>query len=152
MLLAEALAERAGLQSRLDALRTRLRRNARVQEGDAPDEDPNALLADYETGCDALQALMQAINRTNAATPFEGLGTLTDALAVRDVLATRRSGYDALVQAASERLDRYSRTEIKMTTTVDVPALQKRADALGQQYRELDLRIQHLNWTVKLRE
>ena len=40
MLLAEALAERAEAQARLDELRSRIVAVARVQEGDTPDEDP----------------------------------------------------------------------------------------------------------------
>lgn len=152
MLLAEALAQRADLQSRLDALRNRLRQNARVQEGDAPDEDPAALLAEYDAACDALEALIRQINHTNAVTPVEGYGTLTDALAARDVLRLRRSGYDALLQGATDRFDRFSRTEIKVETTVDVRALQQRVDALAKAHRDLDLRIQQLNWTAELRE
>ena len=45
MKLAEALIQRADHRKRLDQLRERLVRVARVQEGDAPAEDPAALLA-----------------------------------------------------------------------------------------------------------
>ena len=46
MKLAEALSLRADLQRRIAALRERLRKNARVQEGDTPAEDPLELLAE----------------------------------------------------------------------------------------------------------
>lgn len=48
MLLAEALAERAEAQNRLKKLTERLGAVARVQEGDTPEEDPQALLEEAE--------------------------------------------------------------------------------------------------------
>ena len=44
MKLAEALANRADLQRRVEQMRTRLQRSARVQEGESPPEDPRELL------------------------------------------------------------------------------------------------------------
>lgn len=152
MLLAEALAERADAQKRLVELRSRLERNAKVQDGDAPDEDPHALLAEYDRTCDTLQALIQAINRTNAATPFDWSRTLSDALAERDVLALRRKSLASVIESAAERMQRYSLSEIKLVATVDVRAVQQRADALAKAFRDLDTRIQQLNWQVELRE
>ena len=46
MKLAEALIWRADAKKRLEQLKTRLVRVAKVQEGDAPAEDPKALLAE----------------------------------------------------------------------------------------------------------
>jgi len=43
MKIAEALALRADLQKRLEQLKQRLVKNARIQEGDAPEEDPAEL-------------------------------------------------------------------------------------------------------------
>jgi hypothetical protein len=40
MKIAEALALRADLQKRLEQLKQRLVKNARIQEGDSPEEDP----------------------------------------------------------------------------------------------------------------
>ena len=42
MKIREALALRADLQRRLEQLKQRLIKNARIQEGDAPEEDPAA--------------------------------------------------------------------------------------------------------------
>ena len=44
MLLAEALAERAQAQERLNSLSDRLAATVRIQEGDEPDENPTDLL------------------------------------------------------------------------------------------------------------
>lgn len=99
MKLAEALAARADAQARLQELRSRIRDNARHQEGDAPAEDPNALIVEADRVAAELTRLVRAINATNAATPVEGIGTLTDAIAERDGLAARRK---VLVDAAGE--------------------------------------------------
>ena len=50
MKLAEALQLRGDLQKRLEQLSSRLYNNATVQEGEAPAEDPAALLEEYEDG------------------------------------------------------------------------------------------------------
>ena len=50
MKLAEALALRADLKKRIDQVECRLVLNAKVQEGEAPAEDPEALLAEPLTG------------------------------------------------------------------------------------------------------
>jgi len=149
MKLAEALINRADAQKRLAQLRERLNRSARVQEGDAPPEDPQALLTEHERTVDTLTDLVQRINRTNAVTPF-GRGTLTDALAERDGLALRRAAVVGIIEAAAPNQFRIARSEIKSMSTVDVAALQKQADDLARQYRELDSAIQQTNWTVDL--
>ena len=48
MKLAEALAERSDIRTRISALQSRLAANARVQEGERPAEDPKALMAEAE--------------------------------------------------------------------------------------------------------
>ena len=48
MKLAEALANRADLQKRLEQMRGRLAQSALVQENESPPEDPRELLAETE--------------------------------------------------------------------------------------------------------
>ena len=48
MKLAEALQERADLNRQIEQLKARLYNNALVQEGEAPAEDPNELLAQLD--------------------------------------------------------------------------------------------------------
>ncbi len=49
MKLAEALANRADLQKRIEQMRGRLQKSALVQEGESPPEDPQKLLEETET-------------------------------------------------------------------------------------------------------
>ena len=48
MKLANALSQRAELQTRIHQLETRLYNNAQVQEGESPAEDPQDLLRELE--------------------------------------------------------------------------------------------------------
>ena len=150
MKLAEALIQRADHRKRLDQLRERLVRVARVQEGDAPAEDPAALLAEVERTAAGLTLLIQRINRTNSATPLDDDRTIADAIAERDTLRLRHTLLTTLLQAASIKQDRLTKSEVRFQRTVDVVALQQQADDLAQAYRELDTKIQAANWLVDL--
>ena len=72
MLLAEALAERAEAQARLDELRSRIVAVARVQEGDTPDEDPAELLTEAEHLVDRIDELVKAIKDADPLQPVGG--------------------------------------------------------------------------------
>ena len=94
--------------------------------------------------------LIRRTNLTNAATT-DGGETLTALLARRDALIERISGLNDFLQEASNTAARATRSEIVIRSTVDVSALQKQADELSKQLRELDVRIQGLNWTTELK-
>jgi hypothetical protein len=150
MKLAEALAERADCQKRVEDLKKRLARCARVQEGEPPAEDPSELLEEVDRVFKRLLYLVQSINRTNSATLLEDKKTLSDAIAERDVLGKRRDLLAQVVDAASTRQDRYSKSEVKFIATVAVKDLQKQTDQLAKEFRELDTRLQELNWKTDL--
>jgi len=151
MKLSEALIRRADIQKRIQQLRQRLNQNALVQEGGQPAEQPDELLAESRQALGELVTLIKQINRTNLATRFDGNRTLTDALAERDMIMLERSILTGLVESAAIRLPRYGR-EVRFERTVDVPQIQQRIDTLSQRYRELDTRIQELNWQTELIE
>lgn len=150
--LAEALILRADLQKRFAQLQTRLIRNAKVQEGEQPSENPQLLLVELERVADQLTAVIQQINQTNSVTQLADGRTLSDALAERDVLKMKHNAYNGLAQNAGELGFRYGRTEIKILSTVDVADVQNKADSYAQAHRELDAQIQALNWQTDLIE
>lgn len=150
MKLAEALILRADCQKRIGQLKSRLQTNAKVQEGDVPAETPQDLIAELVRVSAELLNLIKRINRTNSTTEFAGTLTISDALAERDVLTLQRAAYVELAQEASISHARYSRSEVKYIATVDVADIQKRTDEFAKQYRELDTRIQELNWQTEL--
>ena len=151
MKLATALSERADIQRRLSELHTRLNNNAKVQEGDEPAEDPKALLKELDALLERLEWLMARINLTNSRTQADGV-TVTELIARRDCLSKRLNILRGFLDTASEKVDRYSQKEIKILSTVKVSQLQKQVDAVSKELRELDERIQGLNWTTELLE
>lgn len=114
-------------------------------------ENPTELQSELEKSARELVLLIQRINRTNAASEF-GAGTLADALAERDVLKIRYNAYRELANAASTSQNRTTRSEVKFISTVSVAAIQRRADDLAKEYRELDTRIQEADWLTTLLE
>ena len=150
MKLAEALLLRADCQKRMEQLKSRLIGSAKIQEGELPPENPQKLLVEFETVGDQLMDLIRRINRTNSTTSFVEGSSLADALAERDVLLLRRGVYNDLATFASVRQDRITRSEVKYIAAVDVAETRKRADELAKNYRELDARIQELNWKTEL--
>lgn len=152
MKVAEALLLRSDAQKRIEQLRERITRNAKVQEGDAPAENPTALLKEVEEIAQTLVTLVQRINRTNSVTALAGGQSISDAIAQRDDLRLRQSIYSGLAREASVTLGRYSKSEVKFQSTVDVVAIQRRADDLARQYRDLDALLQASNWQTDLVE
>ncbi|WP_238013404.1 DIP1984 family protein [Dactylosporangium sp. AC04546] len=152
MKLAEALALRADASRRVEQLRARITGSARYQEGEQPAEDAAALLAETGAVLDELESLIRRINRTNAATTVEG-GTLTDALARRDVLRLRHGVVTTAASAAAgdgQRGYRQLRSELKMISALPVAELRAEADDLARQLREVDTLIQRTNWEADL--
>lgn len=150
MKLALALSERSDIQDRITNLAERLNRNAKVQEGEEPTEDPIALMEEMESLYEKLETLMTRINHTNNETKC-GDVFLTDLLARRDCLGGKILKLRNFLKNASDLTGRYySKAEIKTYSTVSVPQLQKKVDELSKEYRLLDDKIQEINWTTEL--
>ena len=149
MKLAEALQERADIQKRLSQLRGRLLNNAEVQEGEKPVENPAELLQEMDGMILRLEKLILHINMTNARTADNG-ETLTSLLAKRECLQKKVGLMRDFLDRASELVERSAYTEIKVHSTVSVPEKRKELDALSKDLRNLDSRIQQLNWLTEL--
>ncbi|WP_139491810.1 DIP1984 family protein [Brevibacillus dissolubilis] len=150
MKLAEALLERADYQKRLEQLRERLSRNAKVQEGDKPQEDPQTLLHEVTQLNRDLTDLVKRINRTNSTVGMEPYGTIADALIQRESIMRHRGILQKLIDNASIMDMRYGHSEIKIVSTVDVASLQKQVDRLSKEFRQVDTAIQAINWSTDL--
>lgn len=153
MKLAEALALRSDAARRAEQLRARITASARYQEGETPAEDASALLAEAGEVLGELESLIRRINRTNAAIVVREGGTLTDALARRDVLRLRHRVVTSAADAAAgegQRGYRQLRSELTMVPALSVSELRRQADDLARQLREVDTLIQRTNWEVDL--
>ncbi|MGI6243418.1 MAG: DIP1984 family protein [Prevotella sp.] len=151
MKLAEALAIRKDTQKKIEQLRSRLLNNVRIQEGDEPSESPAELMKELDSCLTRLQSLIYKINKTNMNTVSEGK-TLTELMSEKDVLNLRIGALRDVFNKASESQDRYSRSEIKMITTIDIKALGRQIDEYSKQLRQLDIKIQGLNFSTELED
>lgn len=149
MKLAEALVQRSDMQKRIAQLRNRLMLNAKVQEGEKPSEDPKALLKELDALTNELEAFITRINHTNAQTLDNG-ESMSALLARRDCLRQRADILRDFLHEASATVMRGTRSEVVIRSTVNVAELQSGVDALSKELRELDVRIQALNWTTEL--
>ena len=150
MKLAEALLQRADLQTRLAELSQRLQKNAVHQEGEPPQEDCAALLADYRQTQKALTALIVRINLANYRVQLADGTALVAALAQRDSLRQEHRMLQTLADSASGTGTRYSRSEIRLLAAVNVSELRTQANELAKRFRELDVAIQQANWNEEL--
>ena len=151
MKLAQALILRADTQKRLEQLKGRLLDNAKMQENERPSEDPKLLLKELDRLSDELFRLILAINLTNSSAKFEGV-SLTEMIAKKDTLSQKASVLREFAKSASQKVDLYSNSEIKILSRVDVAMLQKQIDELSKEIRELDMKLQEANWQVDLVE
>ena len=96
-----------------------------------------------------LENLIYRINNTNSLTK-SGDVTITQLIAKRDCLKERLRVMRNFLNTCSQSVSRYSKTEIRIRSTVKVSELQKEVDAYAKQLRETDEKIQELNWTTEL--
>lgn len=149
MKLATALSERASLQVRLNELQIRLNANAKVQEGDVPAENPVELIVEKDRILDELENLVTRINLTNSKTECDGV-TITELISKRDRMKKDVNIMRSFLNNASSKIDRYSKTEILIKSTVDISEYQKKLDVISKELRQIDEKIQELNWTTEL--
>ena len=121
----------------------------RIQEGEQPAEDPTDLMKDLNSCLKQLEELIYRINVTNMHAK-SGDKTLTQLMAERDVLTKRVQVLREVFNQASSSSERYSRSEIKYVTTIDVKAMGKQLDKLSSQLRSLDVEIQSINFATEL--
>ena len=146
MKLANALSQRAELQTCIRQLEERLNNNAQVQEGEESAEDPMELLRELDEDYAQLEALIARINRTNSV---DGV-PLSDLLARRDCMTGRLGSLRGFLSSASSLVNRRTVGEIRIRSTVNVRELQKQVDRDAKALRELDETIQEKNWTTEL--
>lgn len=151
MKIAEALILRADIQKRIAQLRTRLNNNAKVQENEEPAENPELLLTELENLISQLNDLIVKINRTNTLSKIDGI-LLVELIAKKDTLSQKAGILREFIEIASQKVDLYSTTEIKVFSTVNVSEQQKKLDKLSKEIRETDTKLQQANWTIDLVE
>jgi hypothetical protein len=152
MKIGDALQERSAVQRKIADLRGRIAATVTTNEDEAPIEDPTVLLADSDAVADRLGELIRRINASNSSTAFPAGGTVTEALARRDVLSTKLATLDHAAKAVGgdRHSFRFGRSELRTAVRIDVPGLRRRIDELAAERRELDAALQRISWEVDL--
>lgn len=150
MKLAEALIYRKELEDKLYGLEGRVLNNIIIQEGEKPNESPQELIEEIRQVNEELANLIGKINKTNATVKFNDEYTISDAIAKRDEFKNLIRMLKSFANKASSPLERYSNSEIKRFTVLNVSKLQKEIDKISKEYRVLDIKLQELNWKVEL--
>ena len=151
MKLAEALSLRKDLETRISKIKDRLENVVRIQEGDMPAEDPQELMSELDRCLGQLEHLIYSINVTNMQIVTEDGRTMTKLLAERDILKKRIDILRNTFNEATNSGSRY-RNEVRFITTIKIKPLRQELDKFAQQYRQLDMKIQELNFTNNLIE
>lgn len=150
MKLAEALLLRADLKKKLLSLRERIGRNAMVQEGEAPKEKVEDLLAEAASVLQEQQTLVRRINAANESVKLSDGRLLGDVLALRETLIAQHSLLTSTIAATHKDVDRYSQREIKWVPQIHVASVQKQADDLSRKIREVNVTVQAANWQIDI--
>lgn len=146
MKLAEGLLLRADLIKKIEHLQNRIMPVLIVSDDRVPQEDPDKLLAQLRKTIQDLEILIIRINKTNNVTIVEGEGLLMEALAKRDSL-----------KLVSEKLRNIRRSaqifntgDSNLKTTINIEKLQIEIDQAGRAFREIDSKVQEINWLTFL--
>ena len=150
MKLAEALLVRSDMQKKLGSLRQRIVNNSVVQEGSDPHEDPTKLTKEAFAVMKEMETLILQINAANHAHTIADDQSLAAAIAQRDTLTAKHALLQQAIAGSHKEPDRYSMSEIKWVATNDIASLQRDADALSKQVRELNVKIQAKNWEIEI--
>lgn len=148
MKLAEGLLLRADLKKKIEHIENRLRPVLIVMEGKQPQEDPVKLLAQLRKAVQDFEDIVIRINKTNNKTMIAGEGPLMNALAKRDSLKLLSEKLRTIRQAAQIPHGNYN----NMRATLDIQNLQIEMDQTGRAFREIDSKIQEVNWLTELEE
>ena len=152
MKLAEALAQRKDLTTKIAELERRAKSVATVQEGQTPVEDPIALAAQVEERTMELVRLVHRINRANVQ-PLDGddaTTNLAELIVERDHLRKLATFYQAFAEQGKPNAMRYSRQEIATVSTIPVAVYIAKAEEISDRARKLDLKIQKLDWQIDI--
>jgi uncharacterized coiled-coil DUF342 family protein len=94
--------------------------------------------------------LVQKINYTNTVSKDTDGKSISQLIVKRDVMDTEIKMMRQFLDKASNLIQPYTKTEIRNLSSVDVSSYRKSLDDLSKKRRELEAKIQELNWTTEL--
>ena len=151
MLLAEALLRKAILKKELEALEQRMGESARIPHDEEPADDYLLLLNSYHEKANELLDMSFRILDTNSNTVFGEGETISQAILRRDSLKRVVSMYNKLLSAATGGgRGLFSSRDVKYKRVVNMDKARSDMNHAAMQYRDLDIKLQQLNWNTEL--
>lgn len=95
---------------------------------------------------------MVRINLTNASARNKDGKSITELIAAKDCLVLKLAVVRDFLENASKKVDRYAHKEIRVLSSVNVREMQKQADAMAKELRQIDTELQQINWNTDLAE
>lgn len=104
-----------------------------------------------------LTELIKSINKTNSQTKFGDEMTLADALTERGKLWKKRLILNDLAEVATVKHDRFSRSEVKYLSIIDIKETQKEVERLSkmkklEKYKQLYGKVLQYMWLEEMEE
>ncbi len=148
MYLAEALNKRRDLTGRIAHYKGLLPKMVYRSEGRDLPLEPTYIIGQLEKMAAQYEKLVRAINKTNLQTIYEDGKTLTDAIAERDT-------YDLLISFCKKAIEgihemRHDYNSREMRLMLDISKVEQQMQQYLDMRREMDSKIQRLNWMTKL--
>ena len=148
MKLAEALIKRRDIDTAVANLNMSLQENVKVIEGTKPFEDHLSIADQMQELISEQAELIQKINKTNNRTVTEDGRTLDELITLREQLKRRHKLFDSAYKHAFSNSRSYN--EVKYIIAVDMKMLKNKINAAAKEFRELDNKIQAINWITEL--
>jgi len=164
MLLAEALKERANLETAIRELKARIAGVAVHDEDETPTESAADLVEQLLAMLSRAATLTARINRSNNSVTvrFEGKSqNLMTAVLLRDEWKRQAEALRSIMSEVERALGgrssydfgrRRAKDEVKLVSDLAVKDLRARADTLSGRVSALDMEIQKINFTAELAE
>jgi hypothetical protein len=173
MKLAELLIDRGDLQHRLAALKSRISKSAKTQDGGQSAVNLSDLIDQSVNIIDQLEDITVRINRASAEITLPNGESLMRLHARREATLRCLSLFQHALSPSRYSLSEHykikglavpfeimlnesrfhgNHSEVKWSSKVDVPALRIRCDELVEEAREVNLTIQAVNWTADIPE
>jgi hypothetical protein len=148
MKLAEALIKRRDIDTAIANINMSLIENVKVIEGTKPFESPEELADIINNMLEEQTKLIHKINKTNNKTITDDGRTLDELITLREQLKRRHKLFDSAYRQAFTSSRCYD--NIKYVVAVDIPSLKTKIAASAKDFRELDNKIQAINWSTEL--
>jgi hypothetical protein len=150
MKLSEGLIHVSDINKKITELKERLLISGKIQEGDVPTDDVTQIFTELHTLHEQLTVLTKQISKTNYSTKFDAVRSIQDALIEKEILGKEIAGLKFAIDNCQIKHDRYSQSEIKMITTFDIKKTRETNEELMKKRKELDLKIQQINWNTEV--